>query len=94
MNLYTNNDERQYADELVEAAEDYLRQRDILDVSCEYEGGVLLLRGEVPNNHHKQLIEEAVIHLSLLPLRLSCGPQGIAEVDWVGNEWSAATRPR
>ena len=94
MSFPTNQDERQYAEELVEAAEEYLRQRGIRNVLCEYEEGVLLLRGEVRTDYHKQLIQEAVIHLSLLPLRLSCGSQTIAEVSWVGNEWSAAPQPR
>jgi osmotically-inducible protein OsmY len=63
MNLYTDHNERQYADELVEAAEECLRQRAIRTVSCEYEQGVLLLRGQVPSYYHKQLIQEAVIRL-------------------------------
>ncbi len=56
-------DERLYAGDLVEAADESLKQLGIRDILFEYENGTLFLRGEVPSYYHKQRIQEAVIRL-------------------------------
>ncbi len=48
------------------AAKERLRQSaysSLQDISCECDGGVLILRGQVPNFFQKQLAQESVRHL-------------------------------
>ncbi len=55
--------ETQDSREVVEVAEEYLRKSPystIRNLVCEYDGGVLLLRGQVPSFYDKQLAQEAV----------------------------------
>ena len=52
--------------EVVAAAKDRLQRTSYLSlrkVSCEYDDGVLLLRGRLPSFYHKQLAQEAVAEL-------------------------------
>ena len=69
MDFQTDQGERQYANELLDAANACLRTIAVKNVVCEYEDGVLFLRGQVPSYYHKQLIQEAVI-----------GIKGVAQV--------------
>ncbi|MHC4399736.1 MAG: BON domain-containing protein [Planctomycetota bacterium] len=48
---------------VVKAAKECLRRSPysrVRNVSCNYEGGVLVLRGRLPSFYHKQLAQEAV----------------------------------
>ncbi len=52
---------------IAEAANECLRNspyRDIRAVVCEYDHGVLLLKGRLPSFYHKQLAQEAVVRVS------------------------------
>jgi osmotically-inducible protein OsmY len=49
-----------------EIAQDRLRlvpDPGLRGVSCDYEQGVLILRGQVPAFYHKQLAQEAIVHV-------------------------------
>ena len=51
---------------IVVAAKERLRQSaysSLQNISCECDGGVLILRGQVPNFFQKQLAQESVRHL-------------------------------
>ncbi len=51
---------------VTEAAKDSLQKSpyvSIKAVSCEYDGGILFLRGRLPSYYHKQLAQEAVAKL-------------------------------
>jgi osmotically-inducible protein OsmY len=53
--------------EIAEAANERLRNspyRALRAISCEYDQGVLLLRGHVPSFYQKQLAQEAVAAVS------------------------------
>lgn len=58
---------RQLPHEVMEAAQDRLQRSPyttVRKVSCEYDEGVLLLRGRLPTFYHKQLAQEAVAGLN------------------------------
>ncbi len=73
-------DERLYADDLVEAAIECMKKLAIPDILCEYESGILFLRGQVPSYYHKQLVQEAVVKI-----------KGVAQIV---NEIEVVSRPR
>jgi len=81
MRLRTDEDERLYAADLVEAATDALRRIAIRTVYCQYDDGILFLRGQVPTFYHKQMIQETVVRL-----------KGVAQV--VNEVEVPAPRPR
>ena len=66
MDLRTDCGSYSPADEVTEAAMDRLRRtsyRALRALSCEYDRGVLFLRGQLPSFYQKQLAQEAVIGL-------------------------------
>jgi osmotically-inducible protein OsmY len=53
-----------HARKVTEVAEECLQKspyRTVRSVSCQYEGGALVLRGRLPSFYHKQLAQEAVL---------------------------------
>ena len=53
--------------DVTERARERLRQsphQEVRSVSCEFERGVLRLRGRLSSFYHKQLAQEAVAHMS------------------------------
>lgn len=58
--------DRNNSGQVMEAAKDRLENspyRSVRRVSCEYDDGVLVLRGLLPSFYYKQLAQEAVVHL-------------------------------
>ncbi len=67
MDLRTDCGSQSPAHEVTEAAKDRLRRtsyRALRALSCEYDHGVLFLRGQLPSYYQKQLAQEAVIGLA------------------------------
>ena len=67
MDLRTDGGSPSPAHEVTEAAKDRLQRtpyRALRALSCEYDRGVLFLRGELPSFYQKQLAQEAVIGLA------------------------------
>ena len=58
--------DRNNSGQVMEAAKDRLENspyRSVRRVSCEYDDGVLVLRGLLSSFYYKQLAQEAVVHL-------------------------------
>ena len=54
------------SDDVTEAARCLLQKSPygiVRGVSCEYDGGVLVLKGRLPSYYHKQVAQEAVVDL-------------------------------
>jgi osmotically-inducible protein OsmY len=66
MNCLKDRPENSLFDDVTQAARRRLSESPyatIRRVSCEYDGGMLRLRGHVPTFYHKQLAQEAVADL-------------------------------
>lgn len=67
MEMRTDCGNHSPAHEVTEAAKDRLRKtpyQALRAISCEYDRGVLLLRGQLPTFYQKQLAQEAVVGLA------------------------------